>query len=167
MLNTYRLFAVPVIHSKLPIQLTLHKKIIDFVEKNYTEKKLISCVNGFQFHQDFDGKKEMNEVLNKTFMNINNSYIDYGWLNVLGNNSYNIPHSHPTESGRFSGVYYLSSGNNNIIFTKDGETFDIQPKLFDFLIFPYDLVHYVLPENREEKRICYAFNLNNVETKVS
>ena len=109
----------------------------------------------------------MNEVLNKTFMNINNSYIDYGWLNVLGNNSYNIPHSHPTESGRFSGVYYLSSGNNNITFTKDGETFDIQPKLFDFLIFPYDLVHYVLPENREEKRICYAFNLNNVETKVS
>ena len=35
----------------------------------------------------------------------------------------------------------------------------------DFLIFPYGLVHYVLPEERKEKRICYAFNLKTLEDR--
>ena len=38
-----------------------------------------------------------------------------------------------------------------------------KPKLFDFIIFPDDLVHYVLPEKRNKKRICYAFNLIKLE----
>jgi hypothetical protein len=62
-------------------------------------------------------------------------------------------------------VFYLSNENNNIIFTRDNETFSFQPTIFDFLIFPYNLVHYVLPEKRKEKRICYAFNLKTLEDK--
>ena len=58
---------------------------------------------------------------------------------------------------------YLSSENNNIILAREDQTFEIKPKLFDFIIFPYNLVHYVLPEERNEKRICYAFNLTKLE----
>ena len=109
MINTYNLFAVPVMHGKLPLQPIVHKKILSFVDNN--------------------------------------------------------PHSHPTLHSNFSGVFYLSNENNNIIFTRGGETFSFQPKIFDFLIFPYHLVHYVLPEKRKEKRICYAFNLKSLEDK--
>ena len=45
---------------------------------------------------------------------------------------------------------------------KDYNYFKIEPKLFDYLLFPHDLIHYVLPEERSQKRICYAFNLKNL-----
>ena len=64
MLNTYDLFATRISHGKLPIQIDLHKKIKFFVDNNYLEEDKVSCVNGFQFHEDFDGKKELNEHLN-------------------------------------------------------------------------------------------------------
>jgi len=165
MINTYNLFAVPVIHGKLPLQPILHKKILSFVDNNYTESDLRSNRNGFQFHKNFEGKEEMDKAINQMMLQMVNSHISWSWLNVLGSNSYNNPHSHPTLHSDFSGVFYLSNENNNIIFTKDGETFSFQPKIFDFLIFTYSLVHYVLPENRKEKRICYAFNLKRIEDK--
>jgi hypothetical protein len=64
MLNTYDLFITRVIHGKLPIQIDLHKKIKSFVDITQ-----ISCINGFQFHEDFDGKEELNEILNNYFNN--------------------------------------------------------------------------------------------------
>jgi hypothetical protein len=163
MLNTYDLFITRVIHGKLPIQIDLHKKIKSFVDNNYSEENKVSCVNGFQFHGDFDGKKELNNNLNNYLNNFMNMKIDHGWLNVLGNSSYNFPHSHRGNNISHSGVFYLSYENNNIHFAKDSKYFEIKPKLFDFLIFPYDLLHYVLPENRPEKRICYAFNLTEIK----
>jgi len=164
MINTYHLFAVPVMHCKMPIEINLHKKIISFVEKNYKENDKISCVKGFQYHGDFEGKKELVKNLN-TYLNNNfkkEIINENGWLNVLGNESYNIPHSHSGNSISHSGVFYLSQENNNIHFARDSDTFEIKPTLFDLLIFPYHLLHYVLPENRIEKRICFAFNLKDI-----
>ena len=166
MINTYSLFALPVTHCKFPIPLSLHKKIILFVENNYNKKENFikrSCVKGFQFHDDFDGKKELVNNLN-TFLSINfNLKIYHSWLNVLGDDSYNKPHVHSGDEVTHSGVFYLSSENNNIHFARDSDTFEIKPTLFDFLIFPYHLLHYVLPENRMEKRICFAFNLEKIK----
>lgn len=163
MLNTYDLFITRVVHGKLPIQIDLHKKIKSFVDNNYLEENKISCVNGFQFHGDFDGKEELDNNLNNYFNNFIGMKIYHRWLNVLGNSSYNFPHSHGGDNVSHSGVFYLSHENNNIHFSKDNEYFEIKPKLFDFLIFPYNLIHYVLPENRPEKRICYAFNLTKTK----
>ena len=70
MINTYNLFAVPLVHCKLPIPIDLHQKIISYVEKNYTEDEVASCVQGFQHHGDFDGKKELVDILNKYLNNI-------------------------------------------------------------------------------------------------
>jgi hypothetical protein len=163
MLNTYDLFITRVIHGKLPIQIDLHKKIKSFVDNNYSEENKVSCINGFQFHGDFDGKEKLNKILNNYFNNFLQLKICQGWLNILGNNSYNFPHSHAGNDVFHSGVFYLSHENNNLHFAKDSEYFEIKPKLFDFLIFPYNLIHYVLPENRPEKRICYAFNLTKIK----
>ena len=95
---------------------------------------------------------------------MNNIYglkLKHGWLNVLINNSYNNPHLHVGDNITHSAVFYLSNSNSNINFVRGSEIFEIKPKLFDLLIFPNDLVHYVLPEAREEKRISYAMNLSN------
>jgi hypothetical protein len=163
MLNTYDLFITRVIHGKLPIQINLHKKIKYFVDNNYLEENKISCINGFQFHENFDGKEELNYNLNNYLNNFLNMKIYNSWLNILGNNSYNFPHSHGGDNVDYSGVFYLSNENNNLHFARNNETFEIKPKLYDVLIFPSDLVHYVLPENRPEKRICYAFNLTKIK----
>tara|TARA_R100001509_G_scaffold146896_1_gene104079 strand:- start:350 stop:838 length:489 start_codon:yes stop_codon:yes gene_type:complete len=162
MIKSYNLFVTRVTHGKFPIPIELHKKIISFVQKEYVEENNISCVNGFQFHQDFDGKNELDTQLNNYFNNIYNLHIVNSWLNVLGNKSYNFPHSHGGQNVRTSGVFYLSHENNNLHFAKDNDYFKVEPKLFEYLLFPSDLIHYVLPENRNEKRICYAFNLRNL-----
>tara|TARA_R110002020_G_scaffold470052_1_gene695550 strand:- start:1278 stop:1802 length:525 start_codon:yes stop_codon:yes gene_type:complete len=163
-MNTYNIFAVPLSHGKLVLQPVLHKQVLSFVDNNYVEKKMRSCVKGFQFHKDFKGKKELNEEINKLLLRTHGCYIESGWLNILGNDSYNIPHHHTGNHIECSGVLYLSNDNNNINFTKDGELFVLEPKLFDILVFPYNLIHYVLPKKRNNKRICYAFNLVNVDT---
>ena len=163
MLHTYDLFITRVIHTKLPIQIDLHKKIKSFAEKNYSEKNKASCITGSQFHGNFDGKKELNNVLDNYLGNFLQLKIQHGWLNILGDKSYNIPHSHTGNNIQKSGVFYLSHENNNLNFAKDSQNFEIKPELFDILIFPFHLTHYVLPENRPEKRICYAFNLTTME----
>jgi hypothetical protein len=163
MINTYNLFAVKVTQAKAPLNLNTHRKIISFVEKEYKEEDNVSCRNGFQFHGDFDGKKEIDSFLNMFLKNTFSIEINHAWLNILGNNSYNIPHFHYGNDVTYAGVYYLSNDNNNIVFTKNEEIFEIRPKIYDLLIFPFNLVHYVLPENRPSKRICYAFNLNKIK----
>jgi len=163
MINTYNLFAVQILHCKLPLDINTHKKIILFIENKYEENDTISCVKGFQFHKDFNGKKELDNLLNKYLRKNFNLEINYAWLNVLGNDSHNKPHFHPGNDVRYSGVYYLSSENNSITFTKHDEIFEIKPKMFDLLIFPFDLIHYVLPTQRSQKRICYAFNLQTIK----
>ena len=165
MINTYNLFAVQMTHCKLPLDIHIHKKIILFVENEYKEEDTVSCKKGFQFHGDFNGKKELDSFLDMFLRNSFGVEIDYSWLNVLGSNSYNRPHFHNGTDVYYAAVYYLSSENNNITFTRGEQTFDIEPKIFDLLIFPFELVHYVLPEKRSQKRICYAFNLRKINKK--
>tara|TARA_R110000744_G_scaffold347010_1_gene452568 strand:+ start:47 stop:538 length:492 start_codon:yes stop_codon:yes gene_type:complete len=162
MINTYDLFITRISHGKLPIPVDIHKNIISSVEKEYTVDNTVSCIQGFQSHKEFKGKQELHSILDNYFKNIFALKLQSGWLNVLGPNSHNKPHSHNGNNISHSGVFYLSDNNNNITFSKNGDIFEIKPKLFEYLIFPNDLIHYVLPENRNEKRICYAFNLEKV-----
>jgi hypothetical protein len=163
MINTYSLFAVPVIHGKIIIQHNLHQKIIKYVEENYVAKDFVSCRNGFQQHENFNGKKELDNILNKYFFKTLHLKIIHAWLNVLSSNSYNRPHFHMGDNVSQSGVFYLSRDNNNINFSREGDTFEIKPSLYDYLVFPHSLIHYVLPAERNDKRICYAFNLTTIK----
>jgi len=159
MINTYHLFSIPVTHGKFVVPVDIYKKIIKYAEENYVDENYRSCQNGFQSHDNFDGKEELNKELNIYLNNNLKLDIEYSWLNVLGKNSYNSPHKHPGTNTKCAGVLYLSSENNNITFTSNGDTYEIKPKLFDYLIFPHDLVHYVLSEERDTKRISYSFNM--------
>tara|TARA_R110000803_G_scaffold53745_2_gene110250 strand:+ start:548 stop:1060 length:513 start_codon:yes stop_codon:yes gene_type:complete len=163
MMNMYNLFSVNVFHGKIIIPINTHKKILNFVEKNYEEKDTFSCISGFQYHGDFNGKQELNKVINKYVSMSHCLEVDHGWLNVLKNKSYNKPHLHAGDRVEMSAVLYLSNENNNITFVKNNESFEIKPNLFDCIIFPYDLIHYVLPEQKIEERICYAFNLKKLK----
>tara|TARA_R100001015_G_C4608148_1_gene163316 strand:+ start:291 stop:785 length:495 start_codon:yes stop_codon:yes gene_type:complete len=164
-MNTYSLFATTVIHSKIIIQPDLHKKILTYVNKelNLPATNMRSVINGHQFHDNFDGKEDLNKLLNNYFINNFQLKIESSWLNVLNNNSYNKPHAHGGNKVCSSVVFYLSHNNNNITFVKDTKTFEIKPGLFDYLLFPHNLVHYVLPEERAESRISYALNLERIE----
>lgn len=166
MINSYNLFAVPMTHGRMPIPINIHKKVLKFVEENYKQEDTISCVKGFQYHNDFNGKKELDNFINNYLGNVHKLNIKYSWLNVLDNESYNTPHSHVGDHVTHAGVLYLSNTSNNIHFARDSDTFEIKPKLFDYLVFPFNLLHYVLPEKRSEKRICYAFNLTDVANVI-
>ena len=164
MINTYNLFTTVVIHGKIPIQPQLHKKILNYVDEAIISSptSIKSIVNGHQIYNNFDGKKELDDILNNYFSNFFGLKIVNNWLNILSNHSYNRPHFHGGNGVCSSAVFYLSNKNNNITFTKGSEIFEIKPKLFDFILFPFDLVHYVLPEERSEPRICYSLNLEMV-----
>ena len=119
-------------------------------------------VNGFQEHENFDGKEELNEILN-TFLRIHfKQEIEHGWLNVLNKNGDNAPHQHLGDNVINSGVLYLSNNNSAITFMRDTQIFSFYPKLFNLLIFPKELIHQVSPHLTDEVRISYGINLRNI-----
>ena len=162
MLKTYHLFTQILIQTKLPLQIELHKKIINFVNENYEKEKvyeLHSMRNGMQKHEEFDGKNELELEINKKCLILLSQKILNGWLNVIDNKAYNLPHNHVKGTEDLSGVYYLSSNNSQINFAHTGQVFELTPEQFDLIIFPTHLIHYVFPSLSKEKRISYAFNL--------
>ena len=73
MINTYNLFAIPVFHGKLPVPVKIYNKILKYTDENCTDDKVkdtISCVKGFQIHDEFDGKKELHIFLHNYLRNI-------------------------------------------------------------------------------------------------
>ena len=164
MLKTYHLFTKVLIHTKLPIFTGLHKKILNFVDKNYENEKVdkhCSIINGMQYHKDFDGKDELNMEINRQCLLLTSLKPTRCWLNVIDNKAHNVPHHHQNEPNEMSGVYYLSANNSTITFTQMGEIFELVPQQFDLILFPSDLVHYVFPSESKEKRISYSFNLTS------
>ena len=162
MINTHNLFAVPVTETTIIIQTPLLNKIKNWCEKNKKNTNFISMRNGFQEHGNFDGKEELNEILN-TFLRIHfKQEIEHSWLNVLNKNGDNTPHQHLGDNVINSGVFYLSNNNSAITFMEDTQIFSFYPKLFNLLIFPKELIHQVSPHLTDEVRISYGINLRNV-----
>ena len=97
-----------------------------------------------------------NEVSAKKFINQDIRQADFK------ENTFNTQDLSTGELQPITNQYDFPTGETQG-FSKGSEVFEIRPKLFDYLIFPFDLLHYVLPEKRKEKRICYAFNLTAVD----
>jgi hypothetical protein len=159
MINTHFLFATPVIESKIIIQTDLLNEIRSFCKKKIAEETYISLRNGYQEHSNFDGEKKLFEILNIFLKNFFKLEIKNGWLNIINKNGFNVPHNHSGQDVTHSGVFYLTSNNSSITFIKDVEIYSFNPKLFDILIFPCNLIHQVSPNVDENQRISYAFNL--------
>jgi len=163
MINTYHLFAVPVIQTKIVLQTPLLKKITDWCQKNNKKEDFISLRGGFQEHKNFDGKEELDEIIN-SFLRLHvKEKITYSWLNVLNKNGDNTPHRHTGDNIKSSAVLYLTENNSTISFMRDAQIFSFQPKLFDLIIFPHDLIHQVSPHTTDNLRISYAINTESIK----
>ena len=57
----------------------------------------------------------------------------------------------------------LTNNNSAISFMRDAQIFSFQPKLFDLIIFPHDLIHQVSPHTTDDLRISYAVNTKNIK----
>ncbi len=162
MINTYNLFAVPVTETTIVIQTPLLNKITNWCEENKKNTDFISVRNGFQEHGNFDGKEELDDILN-TFLRLHfKQEIDHSWLNVLNKNGDNVPHVHLGDKIVSSGVFYLSRNNSAITFMRNEDIFSFYPKLFNLLIFPKKLIHQVSPHLTDELRISYSINMRSI-----
>jgi len=163
MINTYQLFSVPLVETKLIIQIPLLNKVKNWCKENNKNENFISLRGGYQEHTDFDGKEELDEIIN-SFLRIHmKEKILHGWLHILNKNGDNIPHRHTGDNIKSSAVLYLTNNNSAINFMRDSQVFSVYPKLFDFLIFPHDLIHQVSPNLNDEIRISYAINTGGIE----
>ena len=86
------------------------------------------------------------------------------WYNINGQGHCNTPHTHP--SSDFALVLYLTDSDGLLTFlnphaqrTISQQNSSINAKKGDIVIFPSDLVHYVMPNQREEDRISISMNL--------
>ena len=162
MINTYNLFAVPVTETTIVIQTPLLNKITNWCEENKKNTDFISVRNGFQEHGNFDGKEELDDILN-TFLRLHfKQEIDHSWLNVLNKNGDNVPHVHLGDKIISSGVFYLSRNNSAITFMRNEDIFSFYPKLFNLLVFPKKLIHQVSPHLTDELRISYSINMRSI-----
>ena len=158
MINTYHLFAVPLIQTKLVIQHSLLNKIKNWCIENNKNNDLFSIRKGFQEHEKFEGKEELDEIINNFFKIYFTQKIHNSWLNVLNKSGQNVPHVHTGDDVVNSAVLYLTNKNSTITFIQNSQIFNYEPQLFDLLIFPSSLVHQVSVHTNDEIRISYAMN---------
>ena len=100
---------------------------------------------------------------------VSDIFVDYTvdisgwWYNINPQGAWNIPHSHG--GVHYALVWYLTDSdgllnlmnpNSNRIDSQDGS---INAKKGDILIFPGDIIHYVMPNTKEKDRVCISMNL--------
>ena len=90
--------------------------------------------------------------------------VESWWYNINGQGHWNTPHTHPNSD--FALVLYLTDSDSLLTFlnphaqrTISQQNSSINAKKGDIVIFPSDLVHYVMPNQREEDRISISMNL--------
>ena len=84
--------------------------------------------------------------------------------NINSEGHWNTPHTHPNSD--FALVLYLTDSDGLLTFLNphaqrniSKQNTSINAKKGDIVIFPSDLVHYVMPNPREEDRISISMNL--------
>ena len=94
-----------------------------------------------------------------------NFKVQQWWYNINGKGHWNHPHTHPNCD--FALVLYLTDSDGllqlmspfpqrNLVL---GSQVNIDAKKGDIVIFPSDLMHYVMPNQRDTDRISISMNL--------
>ena len=85
-------------------------------------------------------------------------FIKESWVNIYEKNFYQEFHTHTSPVHKFlSGVIYLTDENSNIEFNIQNRH-KIKPEFSQILIFPEDLPHRVVENEKNTLRISLAFN---------
>ena len=86
------------------------------------------------------------------------------WYNINGQGQWNTPHTHPFSD--LALVLYITDSDGLLTFMNphaqrgtSKQNSSVNAKKGDIVIFPSDLVHYVMPNPREEDRISISMNL--------
>ena len=88
------------------------------------------------------------------------------WYNINPTGAWNLPHTHPGSD--FALVWYLTDSDGLLkllspfsqrVKTVDRPYYNINAKKGDIIIFPSDIMHFVMANQRKEDRICISMNL--------
>ena len=169
-MTKHNLFATPLWHiEETPQQLVdeLYNGAYHFKEEYPPANR--SNQGGYQtpnFHWE-EFHPQGIEVINKlVYEAIEHEFkVESWWYNINGKGHWNHPHTHPGTD--LALVLYLTDTDNLLTFInpfsqrKLNHVTGFQPKTKkgDILIFPADLLHYVMPNPREEDRISISMNL--------
>ena len=167
MKSSYELFPIPVWHIEgITQQLVeeLYQGAYHFKERH--ENCILSNQGGYQtpafewkdFHPQ--GIEYIENVVGDMFK----FKVESWWYNINGQGHWNVPHTHPYSD--FALVLYITDSDGLLTFVNphsqrgiSKQDNSIDAKKGDILIFPADLVHYVMPNPREEDRISISMNL--------
>ena len=87
------------------------------------------------------------------------------WFNINGKGGWNMPHSHAGRGIDLALILYLTETDDLLTLVNSNPTlndpmgYSPHIKKGDILIFPSDLVHFVMPNQREEDRVSISMNL--------
>ena len=170
---SYELFSTPVWHIEETPQVLideLYQGAYHFKERH--KNHFLSNQGGYQtplfiweeFHPQ--GKEYINKIVGDILEGDMFKFkVDSWWYNINGKSHWNHPHTHPGSD--LALVIYLTDTDNLLTFVnpfsqrKLNEVAGFHPetKKGDILIFPADLLHYVMPNPKEEDRISISMNL--------
>ena len=165
----YDLFTTPFWHIENEIPQPLVDELYQGAYKFKDKHESVSYSNyrGYQspsFNwEDFHpyGKEVVKDIVSKAIeidFNISN-----WWYNINGKEAWNLPHCHP--GSYLALVWYITDSDgllplmNPFLQRRNSNNVNVTAKKGDIIIFPADLLHYVMPNPREEDRISISMNL--------
>lgn len=166
--------------------------LIKYAYENLDSGIRVSNVGGHQSYNinlNDPTVKKLSSTIENNVLNLCNELkvksktkISSMWYNINKKGNYNNAHSH---SGFISGIFYVktNSDSGNITFRHPAQLHPyfmknvvveeyhpaianewfFQPEDNDLFLFPSYLEHYVLPNNSDEDRISFAFNIDIVK----
>ena len=175
------IFATPFWHiDGAPQQLVDELYKGAYVCKESVESNVLSNQGGYQspsfnwdqFHPE--GIKYIDKILSDILKPLDDSNYDgeytvqSWWYNINSKGNSNSPHTHPASD--YALVFYLTDTENRLVLMNPNPRFvnsvasrDIaipHTNKGDVLIFPADIIHYVLPNEKEDDRICISMNIS-------
>ena len=131
---------------------------------------VVSNQGGYQTKQlDWEefhpaGIKYIENVVNNIFSPKNSVSIFGWWYNINPQGAWNTPHNHAGVD--YALVFYVTDSDSLLRFLTPHNSRANEPvyqsinaKKGDILIFPADIVHYVMPNPKETDRVCISMNL--------
>ena len=104
------------------------------------------------------------EYIDKVVSDIFKFKVESWWYNINGKGHWNTPHTHPNSD--FALVLYLTDTDNLLTLVNphaqrkmSKQNSSPKTKKGDIIIFPSDLLHYVMPNQRDTDRISISMNL--------
>ena len=108
------------------------------------------------------GIEYINKILGDIFEDFR---VQSWWYNINSKGDSNNPHIHPASD--YALVWYLTNNEEKLVLINPNQrllckdqTASPYASKGDILIFPADIMHYVLPNDKEDDRICISMNIS-------